>query len=104
MADTREQTFQKLVNDFPESPMGHFSLGKLYLEQRRYQDAVKSLENAVRPEPEYVAALVSLGEAKVGAGDVAGARATYGKAHEVALKQNHKGLAEEIAAKTAELG
>jgi predicted Zn-dependent protease len=104
MADTREQTFQKLVNDFPDSPMGHFSLGKLYLEERRYAEAVACLQTATKLEPEYAAALVSLGEAQVGAGDVAGAKATLEKAHQVAIKQNHRGLAEEILTKVRELG
>jgi predicted Zn-dependent protease len=96
MSDAREEQFKKLVASYPQSPMGHFSLGKLYLEQRRYAEASTCLEEAVRLQPDYAAALVSLGDAYVGAKDATKARATLTRAKEVALEQNHAGLAEEI--------
>lgn len=103
MSAEREQQFKDLVNEFPESPMGHFSLGKLYLEERRYGEAVQSLEAAVKLDPEYAAALVSLGDAYVGAGQTEQARAVWEKAVEKALAQKHSGLAGEIEDKLAEL-
>jgi uncharacterized protein HemY len=96
MAQDREAQFKKLVADFPDSPMGHFSLGKIYLEQKRWPEAVASLEQACRLDPEYAAALVSLGDAYAGKGDLEQAKQTFGRAHSVALKQNHPSLAEEI--------
>jgi Flp pilus assembly protein TadD len=104
MSDARLAQFQQMAAEFPDSPMAHFSLGKLYLERRQYADAVKSLEAATRLDPTYAAALVSLGDAYVGAGQVEQARATLGQARQVALEQKHPSLAEEIDERLAELG
>jgi Flp pilus assembly protein TadD len=96
MGSEREAQFRKLVADFPGSPMGHFSLGKLLLDERRYGEAVESLQEAVRLQPEYAAALVALGDALTGAGRRDEARRTLGEARARALAQNHPSLAEEI--------
>ena len=103
MASPRETQFQKLSEDFPESPMGHFSLGRLYLEERRYAEAVTALEKAVGADGTYAAALVSLGEAYLGMGNVASARTTWETARDHALAQKHPGLAEEIEEKLRDL-
>jgi cytochrome c-type biogenesis protein CcmH/NrfG len=101
--DDRERQYLELTKEFPESPMGHFSLGKLYLDQGRYDDAAKCLDTAVRLDPTYAAAMVSLGEAYAGAGKTALARTTWEKAIEHARAQKHNGLAAEIEDRIAEL-
>jgi Flp pilus assembly protein TadD len=96
MTVDREAQFRKLVEQFPGSPMGHFSLGKLFLEQRRHAEAVASLQEATRLEPGYAAALLALGEAHAGAGQREEARTVWEQARARALEQNHPSLAEEI--------
>ncbi len=103
MSDARLEQFKKMVADFPDSPMSHFSLGKLYLERRQYADAAAALESAVRLDPVYAAALVALGDAWAGAGEPAKAREVLGRAREHALAQGHPGLAEEIDERLADL-
>ena len=103
MPDSREPQFQKLVKDFPNSPLGHFSLGKLYLDGGRAAEAVPLLEQATTLDPTYAAALVCLGDAYVATGQVHVARTTFERAKEVALAQKHPGLAEEIDARVQEL-
>lgn len=98
MTVEREAQFRKLVEQFPASPMGHFSLGKLLLEQRRYAEAAESLANATRLDPSYAAALLAQGEALAGAGQREQARAAWKQARARALEQNHPSLAEEIDA------
>ena len=49
------------------------------------------------------AALVSLGDAYIGAKEATKARTTLTKAKEVALAQNHTGLAEEIEGRLRDL-
>src|SRR3989442_1625729 len=44
MANEREAQFLELVREYPDSPMGYFSLGKLYLDEKRYTDAGTPLE------------------------------------------------------------
>jgi predicted Zn-dependent protease len=96
MSDARLEQFKQMVAEFPDAPMAHFSLGKAYLERRQYADAARSLEEAVRLDPQYAAALVSLGDAYVGAGDTQKAREVLTRARDTALAQSHASLAEEI--------
>jgi Flp pilus assembly protein TadD len=103
MSTEREAQFRKLVEQFPKSPMGHFSLGKLLLDEHRYQEAAESLSTAVGLSPGYAAALVALGEALAKAGRAEEARAAWGRARACALEQNHPSLAEEVDALLAEL-
>ena len=103
MSSEREAQFKKLVADFPQSPMGHFSLGKLYLDARRYAEASKALEEAVRLDPQYAAALVALGDAYAGEGRVPEAKEVLTRARTTALGQSHQSLAEEIDARLEDL-
>ncbi len=103
MSDARLEQFQKMAADFPDAPMAHFSLGKAYLERKQYAEAVKSLEAAVRLDSSYAAALVSLGDAHVGAGQTDKAREVLEQAKALALAQGHPGLAEEIDERLSDL-
>ena len=96
MSDARLEQFKKMAEQFPDAPMAHFSLGKALLEARRYAEAAGALETAVRLDPAYAAALVSLGDAYTGAGQTAKAREVLTRARDTALAQSHGSLAEEI--------
>lgn len=100
---SREEQFKQMVAEFPDSPMGHFSLGKLYLGERRYAEASKSLEEAIRLDAEYAAAMVALGDAYAGLGEKDKARGTFERARSTALGQKHASLAEEIDEKISDL-
>jgi hypothetical protein len=54
-------------------------------------------------DPTYAAAIVSLGDAYVGAGQGDKAREVLTRARELALAQGHPGLAEEIDERLSEL-
>ncbi|WP_095979584.1 tetratricopeptide repeat protein [Melittangium boletus] len=103
MSDARLEQFKKMAEQFPDTPMAHFSLGKALLEARRYAEAAASLETAVRLEPTYAAALVSLGDAYTGAGQTSKAREVLTRARDTALAQSHASLAEEIDERLAGL-
>lgn len=96
MTVEREAQFRKLVEQFPESPMGHFSLGKLLLAEGRYREAAESLENATRLDAGYAAALLALGEALARDGQTQKARDAWERARARALEQKHPSLAEDI--------
>lgn len=104
MSDARLEQFKKMVAQFPDAPMAWFSLGKLHLERKEYADAIQTLESAVRLDPHYAAALVSLGDAYAGAGQTDKAKAVLTTARDHALAQQHPGLAEEIDERISELG
>ncbi|CAM3083583.1 tetratricopeptide repeat protein [Corallococcus sp. ZKHCc1 1396] len=103
MSDARLEQFKKMVAQFPDAPMAWFSLGKLHLERKEYTDAIQSLEAAVRLDPNYAAALVSLGDAYVAAGQTEKARQVLTTGRDHALAQGHPGLAEEIDERIADL-
>jgi uncharacterized protein HemY len=103
MASEREAQFRKLAADHPASPMVHFSLGKLLLDERRYAEAAESLRTAVTLQPDYAAALVALGDALVAAGQRDEARKVLEAGRAVALAQKHPSLAEEIDERLADL-
>lgn len=103
MGSEREAQFRKLAGDHPTSPMVHFSLGKLLLDERRFTEAVESLKTAVSLQPDYAAALVALGDALCGAGRREEAKAVLETARARALAQNHPSLAEEIDERLADV-
>lgn len=78
----REATFKQLISQFPDSPMGHFSLGRLYVDEKKWDEAAKALGEAVRLDPNYAAAWVALGDAHAGRGDKDGARQAWQQALE----------------------
>lgn len=65
--------------------MGHFSLGKYYLEAAQYAQAAAALTTAVGLDPNYAAAWVALGDAWNGAGEATKAKDAW----ERALKTPH---------------
>ena len=99
----REEQFKALVKEFPDSPMGHFSLGKLYLEQQRWKDAAGCFDTAVKLDPTYAAAFVSLGDAWAGAGDPAKARASWEQALATPLGKRYASLQDDLAQRIADL-
>ena len=74
MPDARESKYLEMIQQFPDSPLGHFSLGRYYLEQARHAEAATHLRRCTELQPDYAAALLSLGDALVGAGDREGAK------------------------------
>ena len=99
----REEQFKQLVAQFPDSPMGHFSLGKLYLEQQRWADATRCFQSAVKLDPSYAAAWVALGDAWAGAGDAAQARTAWEQALQTPHGKKDASLQDDLAARIADL-
>jgi tetratricopeptide (TPR) repeat protein len=63
-----EDDLKQMVKEFPESPMGWFSLGKHHLEAKDYAQAQTCFAEAVKLDPAYAAAWVSLGDAQAALG------------------------------------
>ncbi|MCA3012135.1 MAG: tetratricopeptide repeat protein, partial [Myxococcaceae bacterium] len=82
MAGDRERLFLEMTREFPDSPMGFFSLGRLYLDEQRWAESVAALAEATRLDPTYAAAFVALGDAQLGLGQRDAARATWQRALE----------------------
>jgi uncharacterized protein HemY len=76
----REAMFLHMVSEFPDSPMGFFSLGRLYVDEKRWAEATQALGKAVALDPTYAAALVALGDAHAALGEKEPAREAWNKA------------------------
>lgn len=99
----REAQFKQLVAEFPDSPMGHFSLGKLYLDAQRWAEAAASLESAVKLDPAYAAAIVALGDAWAGAGQPDKARAAWQQALDTPHGRKDASLQSDLEQRMADL-
>jgi Fe-S cluster biosynthesis and repair protein YggX/uncharacterized protein HemY len=49
--NTRIEQFRKMANDDPENALGHFSLGREYVNAGQFADAVASFERVLRIDP-----------------------------------------------------
>ena len=95
--------FRQMITDFPDSPMGHFSLGKFLLEEKRWAESVLSLEKAVALDANYAAAWVALGDAHAGAGDAGRAKGSYERALETPHGKKDQSLQADLEQRMAEL-
>lgn len=66
--ETRIQQFKQMAEADPDNELGHFSLGKAYLEAGRFEDAAASLRRAIDINSKLSKAYHLLGEALEGAG------------------------------------
>jgi len=92
-----------MVNEFPDSAMGHFSLGKFLLEEKRFPESVLALEKAVAIDAAYAAAWVALGDAHAGAGDSARAKAAWEKALQTPHGKRDQSLQADLEQRMSEL-
>jgi tetratricopeptide (TPR) repeat protein len=75
--ERRAEMFRQVLDLDPEDPLGNFGLGELLVEEGSFEDAVVHLERALAADPRYSAALLALGRAHEGAGDLTSARETF---------------------------
>lgn len=92
----REALFRQMVTQFPDSPMGHFSLGRLLVDEQRWAEAIDALGNATRLDPDYAAAWVALGDAHTGAGRKDDAKAAWQRALETPHGQRDLSLQSDL--------
>lgn len=99
----REATFKQLVQQFPDSPMGHFSLGRLYVDEKRWVDAIEALNGAVKADPNYAAAFVALGDAHAGCGQKEEAKTAWARAIETPHGQRDASLQADLEQRIREI-
>ncbi|HSF16227.1 MAG TPA: tetratricopeptide repeat protein [Vicinamibacteria bacterium] len=72
-----ETLFRRTVETAPESARSHFLLGAELFEKKAFVEASKRFEDGLRIYPNHFGALMSLGEARLGAGDLRGAEEAF---------------------------
>jgi len=100
--DERERKYLDMIEAFPESPLGHFTLGRYYVEVGRFAEAVQPLERCLKEEPDWTAAMVSLADALAASGDKAKAIVLLEKARSTP-QAAHGGLADDIEERLEDL-
>lgn len=83
-ANSRLEQFKKMAADDPNNELGHFSLGRAYLEAKLPDDAVASLRRALEINPNISKAYQLLAEAQLEMGKRDDAIATLTKGTTVA--------------------
>lgn len=104
MDDARIERFRKMAEADPTNELGHFSLGRAYLEAKQYNEAVSSLRRVIEINPQNSRAYHLLATAQKEAGDRAGAIATLREGFEVAHGRGDLMPRNDIAALMRELG
>jgi predicted Zn-dependent protease len=99
-----ERASLAMTEQFPDSPLPWFALGKHYLSANSPAQAAEALRRCVALQPDYAAALFALGEACAAAGLTHEARTAFRRCRHAALAQNHPTLAEEAEESEKALG
>jgi predicted Zn-dependent protease len=88
--------FRKLLERDPENPMVLYSLGNELFKEKKYSEARKYLDWAVRNKPDYSVAHRTLGRALYELGEDAEARRVFAEGREVAQKNGDLQTVKEI--------
>jgi uncharacterized protein HemY len=101
--DAREKQYRQMIEEYPDSLLPFFSLGRYLLEQARFEEAIEALERCVTADPDYAAALLSLGDAYAAVDEEEKARAVWARCEGAAMAQSHPTLAKEAQERAEEL-
>lgn len=101
--DAREQKYLEMISQFPESPLGYFTLGRYYVEVGRYREAIEPLERCLREEADWTAAMIALGDAWSGLGEKEKAIEVLEHALAAARAQNHPSLVQDVEERLEDL-
>ncbi|MCJ7683095.1 MAG: tetratricopeptide repeat protein, partial [Desulfobacteraceae bacterium] len=63
--DSRDakRIFNRELEESPDAPLPHFGLGIVYMEEGRYEEAIRELEKSLQGKPGFIPILRTLGEA-----------------------------------------
>lgn len=102
--DSRIAQFKNMAEADPENELGHFSLGKAYIDAKRFAEAERPLRRVLQLNPAYSKAYELLGKALVESGRRADAVEVLERGYSVAAERGDVMPREQIANMLAELG
>ncbi len=100
----RVDRFKSITEADPENELGFLSLGRAYVEDQRYKEALPPLLRALQLNPDLSQAYVVLAEAQRGVGDSQGAIHTLERGYKVAHDHGDLMPRNQIADMLKELG
>ena len=104
MDESRIEQFRKMTEADPGNELGHFSLGRAYLDAGRFAEAAECFGRVIELNGENSKAYHLLAMSKKGAGDRSGALATLRQGYEVAHQRGDLMPRNDMAALMRELG
>src|ERR1051326_4886662 len=105
MADmTRIEQFRKMAADDPGNELGHFSIGRAYLDAGMSQEAIAALQRSLEINPKLSKAYQLIGEAQLALGRREEAIATLTTGAKVANERGDLMPRNAMTAKLKELG
>ena len=104
MSDARIEQFRKMAEADPGNELGHFSLGRAYLDAGRFDEAGGCFRRVIELNGQNSKAYHLLAVAQKGAGDRPGALATLRKGYAVAHQRGDLMPRNDMAALIRELG
>lgn len=96
MDTSREKLYKDFLEDNPDDPLVYFSLGTLYLEATRYQEAIEAFETTVKLDADYMAAFWQLANAYQANGDVDKAIEAYDQTLQLAQQADDSSMIDNV--------
>ncbi len=100
----RIEQFKNMAEADPDNELGHFSLGKAYIDAERYGEAVEPLQRVLQLNPTFSKAYQFLAQAQVSLNQRSEAVATLKRGYEVASERGDVMPKNEMATMLTELG
>ena len=104
MSQSRIKELRKLLELDPDDALGHFMLGREYLKENLFEEAIPAFRRVLEINPDYTAAWRQLGAAYEKAGDRQEAVQAYLQGIEVARRTRDLQSGKECAAFLRRLG
>jgi folate-binding protein YgfZ len=92
----REEMFRRVLEIDPDDALAHFGMGELLIEREDFAAAVDHLHCAISSDPGHSAAVLALGRALEGLGDVEAARDVYESGVETAARNGDLATAQKM--------
>ena len=96
MDTSKEQLYKDFLKDNPDDPLVHFSLGTLYLDANRLEEAIGAFETTIKLQPDYMAASWKLANAYQENGAIEKAIETYDLTMQLAQQADDSSMIEDV--------
>jgi tetratricopeptide (TPR) repeat protein len=93
----------KMVEQFPGNELARFSLGKALFDAGKFERAKEHFEFALTKKPDWMVVQILIGKCELALSQKASAKASFEKALQLAIDQNHEGPQMEMEQALAEL-
>ena len=96
MDTSKEELYREFLKDNPDDPLVHFSLGTLFLNESRLEEAIDELETTVKLKADYMAAFWKLANAYEENNNIDKAVRAYHQTLELAKQENDSTMIEDV--------